>query len=182
MSFTLRKNPLCHCVTSPPKGETHSGKTHQISFPRPRTGRGTGGGVPIGQRVSAERGKFIGTKLKVVEAVPRTTKRAVALQYGPDDTAPVVVASGMGYLAEKIVDVAQENGVPVYEDESLATVLTQLNLGQEIPPELYQAIVEIYVYFLNFDVQNRRPRALQAPAETQSETDAETNTDTEGAT
>ena len=102
------------------------------------------------------------------------------MQYGPDDTAPVVVASGMGYLAEKIVDVAQENGVPVYEDDSLATVLTQLNLGQEIPPELYQAIVEIYVYFLNFDVQNRRPRALQAPAETRSEADA--NEETKGET
>ena len=106
--------------------------------------------------------------------MPRTTKRAVALQYGPDDAAPVVVASGMGYLAEKIVDVAQENGVPVYEDDSLATVLTQLNLGQEIPPELYQAIVEIYVYFLNFDVQNRRPKALEQPApptDTESETE-----------
>lgn len=78
-------------------------------------------------------------------------KRAVALHYGADDTAPVVVASGMGYLAEKIVDVAQANGVPVYEDDSLATVLTQLSLGQEIPAELYQAIVDIYVYFLNFD-------------------------------
>lgn len=88
--------------------------------------------------------------------MPRTTKRAVALQYGADDAAPVVVASGMGYLAEKIVDVAQENGVPVYEDDSLATMLTQLNLGQEIPPELYQAIVEIYVYFLNFDVEGRQ--------------------------
>ena len=108
--------------------------------------------------------------------MPRTTKRAVALQYGPDDAAPVVVASGMGYLAEKIVDVAQENGVPVYEDDSLATVLTQLNLGQEIPPELYQAIVEIYVYFLNFDVQNRRPKALETPApppETESNTEGE---------
>ena len=108
------------------------------------------------------------------------------MQYGPDDTAPVVVASGMGYLAEKIVDVAQENGVPVYEDDSLATVLTQLNLGQEIPPELYQAIVEIYVYFLNFDVRNRRPRALQAPAappaETRSETDENGNDETKGET
>ncbi len=82
-------------------------------------------------------------------------KRAVALHYGEDDTAPVVVASGMGYLAEKIVDVAQANGVPVYEDDSLATVLTQLNLGQEIPAELYQAIVDIYVYFLNFDASGR---------------------------
>lgn len=99
--------------------------------------------------------------------MPRATKRAVALQYGADDSAPVVVASGMGYLAERIVDVAQENGVPIYEDDSLATVLTQLNLGQEIPPELYQAIVEIYVYFLNFDVQNRRPKVLPPP-ETES--------------
>ena len=82
-------------------------------------------------------------------------KRAVALHYGADDTAPVVVASGMGYLAEKIVDVAQANGVPVYEDDSLATILTQLNLGQEVPPELYQAIVDIYVYFLSFDPSGR---------------------------
>ena len=105
--------------------------------------------------------------------MPRATKRAVALQYGADDSAPVVVASGMGYLAERIVDVAQENGVPVYEDDSLATVLTQLNLGQEIPPELYQAIVEIYVYFLNFDVQNRRPKPsaerLLPPRNTETE-------------
>lgn len=81
--------------------------------------------------------------------------RAVALEYGPDDGAPVVVASGMGYLAEKIVGVAQENGVPVYEDNSLATILSRLNLGQEIPEELYRAIVEIYVYFLNFDPRDR---------------------------
>ena len=77
--------------------------------------------------------------------------RAVALRYDGGDGAPVVVASGMGYLAEKIVEVASESGVPVYEDNSLATMLSQLALGQEIPDALYQAIVEIYVYFLNFD-------------------------------
>lgn len=108
--------------------------------------------------------------------MPRTTKRAVALQYGDDDRAPVVVASGMGYLAEKIVNVAQENGVPVYEDDSLATMLSQLNLGQEIPPELYQAIVEIYVYFLNFDVQRRRAKSgakQAAPPGVEAETKTE---------
>ena len=89
-------------------------------------------------------------------------KRAVALHYGADDTAPVVVASGMGYLAEKIVDVAQANGVPVYEDDSLATILSQLRLGQEIPQELYQAIVDIYVYFLSFDPE--RSETVDAPA------------------
>ena len=66
------------------------------------------------------------------------------------NAAPVIVASGMGYLAEKMVELAQECGVPIYEDNSLATVLTQLELGAEIPNELYQAIVDIYVYFLHY--------------------------------
>ena len=79
------------------------------------------------------------------------SKKAVALQYEVGDGAPVIVASGMGYMAEKIVEVAADSGVPIYEDNSLATILTQLKLGQEIPQELYQAIVEIYVYFLHFD-------------------------------
>ena len=84
------------------------------------------------------------------DQTPGAAGRAVALRYDGSG-APVVVASGMGYLAEKIVEVAAENGVPVYEDNSLATMLSQLSLGQEIPDSLYRAIVEIYVYFLNFD-------------------------------
>ena len=63
------------------------------------------------------------------DAPRRSAGRAVALSYNGDSGAPVVVASGMGYLAEKIVEVATENGVPVYEDNSLATVLTQLRRG-----------------------------------------------------
>lgn len=66
----------------------------------------------------------------------------------------MIVASGMGHLAEKIVEVATDNGVPVYEDNSLATVLSQMELGKEIPPELYEAVVEIYLYFLNFDPED----------------------------
>ena len=102
-------------------------------------------------------------------------QRAVALQYGVSDSAPVIVASGMGYLAEKMLDVAQENGVPIYEDNSLATILSQLNLGQEIPEELYRAVVEIYVYFLNFDFdrqgqdRRRQPRNPEpGPEETEA--------------
>lgn len=101
----------------------------------------------------------------------RNSSKAVALQYGGSDGAPVIVASGMGYLAEKIVETAQAHGVPIYEDNSLATMLTQLKLGQEIPEELYQAIVEIYVYFLKFDPSGKdekqeEPRQeVQQPAE-----------------
>ena len=88
------------------------------------------------------------------ESGRRPSKKAVALQYEVGDGAPVIVASGMGYMAEKIVEVAADSGVPIYADNSLATILTQLKLGQEIPQELYQAIVEIYVYFLHFDPNN----------------------------
>ena len=96
----------------------------------------------------------------------RATNRAVALKY-EGEGAPVVVASGMGYLAERMVEVASESGVPVYEDNSLATMLSQLALGQEIPEALYQAIVEIYVYFLNFDPNDpdKARRERQALAE-----------------
>lgn len=96
----------------------------------------------------------------------RPPGRAVALKY-EGEGAPVVVASGMGYLAERMVEVAAESGVPVYEDNSLATMLSQLALGQEIPDALYQAIVEIYVYFLNFDPSDpdKARRERQALAE-----------------
>ena len=92
------------------------------------------------------------------------SKKAVALQYGAGDGAPVIVASGMGYMAEKIVEVAADSGVPIYEDNSLATILTQLKLGQEVPEELYKAIVEIYVYFLHFDPATGKAREESAPA------------------
>lgn len=92
-------------------------------------------------------------------------RKAVALQYGADDGAPVIVASGMGNLAEKIVETAADNGVPIYEDDSLATVLTQLRLGQEIPEELYKAVVDIYVYFLRFDLEHRNSGTEQTEGE-----------------
>lgn len=78
--------------------------------------------------------------------------RAAALKYRADSPqgAPVVVASGMGYAAEKIVEIAESNHVPVFQDDSLATMLSQLQAGSQIPASLYQAVVDIYLYFLNF--------------------------------
>lgn len=90
-------------------------------------------------------------------------QKAVALKYNPEKNgAPVIVASGMGYMAERITETAMEAGVPVYEDDSLATLLTQLKLGAEIPRELYQAIVEIYIYFLGYVPE---PEEKDAPEE-----------------
>ena len=53
-------------------------------------------------------------------------------------------------MGENITKTAMKSGVPVYEDDSLASLLTQMKLGAEIPEELFQAIVEIYIYFLGF--------------------------------
>lgn len=98
-------------------------------------------------------------------------KKAVALRYDENkDVAPVIVASGLGYMAERIVEMANENGVPVYEDNSLATVLTQLDLGTAIPEELYQAIVDIYAYFLKYNPEKAR-EAEEARARAAAEAD-----------
>lgn len=97
-------------------------------------------------------------------------KKAVALRYDESkDAAPVIVASGLGYMAERIVEMANENGVPVYEDNSLATVLTQLDLGTPIPEELYQAIVDIYAYFLKYTPKySQEEREAMAASDTQN--------------
>ncbi|QSX07173.1 EscU/YscU/HrcU family type III secretion system export apparatus switch protein [Sedimentibacter sp. zth1] len=82
----------------------------------------------------------------------KNVNRAVALKYNQEkNTAPVIVASGNGYVASKVVEIAEENGVPVYKDDSLAVMLSQLELGSEIPENLFKSIVDIYVYFLNYN-------------------------------
>lgn len=83
-------------------------------------------------------------------------QKAVALSYDEEkNRAPIIVAAGSGYLAEKMIEIANENKVPVYEDNSLATVLSQMELGSEIPEELYRAVVDIYAFFLGFTGKKR---------------------------
>lgn len=74
---------------------------------------------------------------------------AVALRYNPEkDYAPVVVASGHGEVAERIISLADESGVPVYRDDSAAALLTMLKVGKSVPPDLYELIASIYVEIL----------------------------------
>jgi flagellar biosynthesis protein len=76
--------------------------------------------------------------------------RAAALKYNTDkDQAPVVVAAGGGYIASRILEIADECGVTIYHDDSAATLLSRMNLGQEIPAELYQMVVDIYAAVLS---------------------------------
>ena len=74
------------------------------------------------------------------------TKQAVALAYDPQDDAPTVIASGRGALAERIIEKAQEAAGPVHRDDKLADTLSRLEIGDMIPPELYEVVAEILVF------------------------------------
>lgn len=79
-------------------------------------------------------------------------QKAVALRYDPEkDQAPVVVAQGRGYIAERIKEVARDSGVPLKEDQELVEYLMALDLYEEIPPQLYAVIAEILAFIYSMD-------------------------------
>ena len=74
-------------------------------------------------------------------------KQAIALAYDPnEDGAPRVIASGKGIVAERIIDAAKEQDIPIHEDSKLADTLSKLEIGEMIPPELYEVVAEILVF------------------------------------
>lgn len=77
---------------------------------------------------------------------PEKPKQAIALAYDPDEAAPKVIASGKGALAERIIERAKEADVPVHRDDKLADTLSRLEIGDMIPPELYEVVAEILVF------------------------------------
>ena len=77
---------------------------------------------------------------------PRTPL-AVALHYEQPGT-PVVVAKGRGAVGEKIIETARAHGVPIEENAGLATALSDVEIGNEIPVELYKAVAEVLVFIL----------------------------------
>ena len=76
----------------------------------------------------------------------KKVKQAVALEYDPADSAPRVIAMGRGALAEKIIEQAKQSEVPVHKDDKLADTLSKLQIGDMIPPELYEVVAEILVF------------------------------------
>lgn len=79
-------------------------------------------------------------------------KYAAALRYKEEeDNAPQVVAFGRGKPAEKIIQAARENNIPLHEDQELVQALSSLEIGQEIPVELYRAIAEVLAFVLYLD-------------------------------
>jgi len=81
----------------------------------------------------------------------KKVKTAVALVYEPGEAAPKILATGKGIIAEKIIEKGQESNVPLYRDDKLADTLSKLEIGEMIPPELYEVVAEILVFVNDMD-------------------------------
>lgn len=85
-------------------------------------------------------------------------KQAIALEYNPEEDAPKVIASGRGKLAERIIERAQESDVPIHRDDKLADTLSRLEIGDMIPPELYEVVAEILIFVDSMDKLKQKVR------------------------
>ena len=78
--------------------------------------------------------------------------QAAALRYDPEqDDIPVLAAFGEGLVAQRIIDTAEEHGVPVTVDTQLASVLAKLSVGDQIPPQLYAVVAKLLVFVGEID-------------------------------
>lgn len=88
--------------------------------------------------------------------------KAVAVKYDVNkDKAPKIIATGKGGLAEEILRIAEENNVPMYEDPTLADLLSKLDLDSEIPGELYTLVAEVLSFVYQLDKMAKKKALLK---------------------
>lgn len=73
-------------------------------------------------------------------------QKAVCLKYPENAAAPFILAKGQGFTAERMLEIARQNKIPVVENENLTNVLSVENVGQIIPESLYEAIANIFAF------------------------------------
>lgn len=78
--------------------------------------------------------------------------KVAALKYDREkDIAPKLIAKGNGYMAEKILEIAKEENIPIYKDEKLVNQLNNLELNEIIPKELYNVVAEVLAFIASVD-------------------------------
>lgn len=87
---------------------------------------------------------------------PKNLDKAVALSYNIDESAPKIVAKGEGIIARNIIEKAKEEDIVIYEDKNLVDTLIGLNINEDIPEELYEAVAQIIFYVYNLDIEKGR--------------------------
>jgi len=88
---------------------------------------------------------------------PHKKSLAVALHYEQPGT-PRVVAKGQGEIGQKIIETAREHGVPIEENASLAGALSEVEIGDEIPVELYKAVAEVLIFIMRMSGRLPNPK------------------------
>ena len=84
--------------------------------------------------------------------------KATALRYDPKkNNAPVVTAKGRGELAEKIIEIAKKENIPITKNNALADILDGLDIYEEIPPELYKVIANIFAFLNELNEKAAKP-------------------------
>lgn len=85
--------------------------------------------------------------MKFSKAEPDQRQKAIALKYDHEaGKAPLIVAKGMGEIADQIIKLAEEHDIHIHESPELVEVLIRLELGDEIPESLYRAIAEVIAF------------------------------------
>ncbi|MDA1014250.1 MAG: EscU/YscU/HrcU family type III secretion system export apparatus switch protein [Planctomycetota bacterium] len=74
--------------------------------------------------------------------------KAVALEYAPGDEAPRITAKGKGFVAEKIIQEAKANNVPIQDNELLVGILSHVDIDDEIPPYVYHAVAQVLTFVM----------------------------------
>lgn len=82
-------------------------------------------------------------------------KKAAALKYDNTYETPIVTAAGMGLVADRIIEKAKENDVPIVYNKEMAELLTNVDVGESIPAELYDVVAKIIVYVMDMDKNKR---------------------------
>lgn len=83
-------------------------------------------------------------------------RKAAALKYEYNSEAPIVAATGMGFIADKIVEKAEENDVPIVYNKELTNLLCNVDVGEAIPSELYEAVAHVIAYITDKDKYSER--------------------------
>lgn len=86
-------------------------------------------------------------------------KKAAALKYPVGAAAPLLVASGKGFLAEKILEIAEEERIPIVQDANLSEVLSVQEIGSAVPTETWEALAKVFAFVL--DLERKRNGVAQ---------------------
>ena len=78
-------------------------------------------------------------------------RKAAALKYEQNFDAPVVTAAGMGHIADKIIENAEDNEVPIVYNKELTDLLCNVDIGDSVPAKLYEAVAHVIAYVTDLD-------------------------------